>query len=46
MKLPDESICQLSDSLATNSKHTMDLNSVVCNDATATPSTHPVANAK
>lgn len=35
-ELPDESIYQLSDSLTTNPKDTMDLNSVALSDATAT----------
>ena len=43
-ELPEESIYQLSDSLTTNSKDTMDLNSVVLSDATL--SSHPVANAE
>lgn len=43
-ELPEGSIYQLSDSLPTNSKDTIDLNSVVLSDAT--PSSHPVANAE
>lgn len=45
-ELPDESIYQLFDSLATNSKDVIVLNSVVLSDVTATLSSHPVANAK
>lgn len=43
-ELPEEGIYQLSDSLPTNSKDTIDLNSVVLSDATL--SSHPVANAE
>lgn len=43
-ELPEEGIYQLSDSLPTNSKDTIDLNSVVLSDATL--SSHPAADAE